>query len=254
MHDSPLRVLGYVRVSTGEQASGGVSLAAQRDKLALYCSLHGLDLAEVVEDAGVSAKTLDRPGLARALALLDRGEAVGIVVAKLDRLSRSIGDWQRLVDGYFGPAAGRHLFSVADSIDTRTAAGRIVLNIIMTIAQWEREAIAERTRDALAHKRRRGERTGGVPLGWVLAEDGRNLVPDPAEQEALALILRLRADGLGHLAICKELDRRKVPTKGGGPSWGTSSIRKILKRHRETTPCPLDPPPPDADAPPTDSA
>ena len=97
-----MKVIGYVRVSTQEQADGGVSLAAQESKVRAYASLHDLDLVEVIIDAGESAKTIKRPGLQNALAMLKRGEASGMIVAKLDRLSRSVGDWNDLIDGYFG--------------------------------------------------------------------------------------------------------------------------------------------------------
>ena len=119
-----MRVVGYVRVSTEEQASGGVSLDVQAEKLRLYCQLHGLTLLEVIADEGRSGKDLDRPGLRRALELLREGAAEGVVVAKLDRLSRSVADWNALIVEFFGERAGNQLFSVADSIDTRTAAGR----------------------------------------------------------------------------------------------------------------------------------
>ena len=161
-----MRVIGYVRVSTEEQASHGVSLAAQTEKVRAYCALYDLELVELIDDPGASAKTLARPGLARALAALDRGDADGLVVAKLDRLTRSVADMATLVSDYFGERAGKSLFSVADSIDTRTAAGRMVLNILVTVSQWEREAIGERTRDALRHKRAIGEAYGPTPLGY----------------------------------------------------------------------------------------
>ena len=122
------RVIGYVRVSTEGQADGGVSLDAQRAKLAAYCVALDLDLVCIEEDAGLSAKTLDRPALARALDALRAGRADALLVAKLDRLTRSVRDLGTLVDTYF--AAGKWaLLSVADSIDTRSAAGRLVLNV-----------------------------------------------------------------------------------------------------------------------------
>ena len=162
-----MRAIGYIRVSTDEQAQGGVSLDAQRAKLEAFCALHDLVLVGVEVDAGLSAKTLARPGLESALSRLDRGEADGLAIAKLDRLTRSVRDWAALIEGYFGPVhpAGKSLWSVGDSIDTTTAGGRLVLNILMTLAQWERETIGERTRDALRHKRSVGERVGSVPRG-----------------------------------------------------------------------------------------
>ena len=111
------KVIGYVRVSTEGQADGGVSLDAQRAKLAAYCTALDLDLIAVEVDAGLSAKSLDRPGLTRALGMLTRGDATALLVCKLDRLTRSVRDLGALVDTYF--AAGRWaLLSVADSIDT----------------------------------------------------------------------------------------------------------------------------------------
>src|SRR2546430_8457594 len=86
------RAIGYIRVSTDKQAEHGVSLDAQQAKLAAYAALYDLTLVEVIVDAGVSAKTLDRPGLQRALAMLRKGQVTALLVAKLDRLTRSVED------------------------------------------------------------------------------------------------------------------------------------------------------------------
>ena len=222
-----MRVIGYVRVSTDEQASHGVSLAAQAEKVRAYCSLYDLELVELIDDPGASAKTLERPGLARALAALDRGEAAGLVVAKLDRLTRSVVDMAALVRDYFGERAGFSLFSVADAIDTRTAAGRMVLNILVSVSQWEREAIGERTRDALRHKRNVGEVYGPAPLGYDVV-DGR-LVEVEMEMRAVAEVLRLAHAGASLRAICAAMDGGGYRTKRGGP-WRPSTVQSILRR------------------------
>src|SRR4051812_40253919 len=210
-----MKVLGYARVSTEEQASEGVSLDVQQEKIAMYCQLHGLTLVGIEVDAGVSAKSLDRPGLAAALARLDSGEVEGLVITKLDRLSRSVADWNRLIDGHFGAVGGRQLLSVSDSIDTRTAAGRLVLNVLMSVAQWEREIIVERTREAIGHKRRQGERIGRTPVGKRLRADGKTLEPDPREAETVALILVLRAAHVPYRRIIDELETRGIPARDG---------------------------------------
>jgi site-specific DNA recombinase len=225
-----MRVIGYVRVSTEEQATGGVSLAAQREKLVAYAKLYDLELVEVVDDAGESAKSLNRPGLQRALGQIRKGNAAGLLIAKLDRLTRSVADWQVLIDGYFGERAGKQLFSVADSIDTRTAAGRLVLNVLLSVAQWERETVAERTRDALQHKIRRGERCGKVRFGFELGVDGKTLVPNRIEQAALEVIHQLRAEGETLRAIAAELTRQCVPTKEGNTKWTHTAVARILNR------------------------
>lgn len=224
-----MKVVGYIRVSTDEQADMGVSLAAQRSKIEAYCSLYDLELVTIIEDAGQSAKTLKRDGLQRALTMLRKGEVFGVVIAKLDRLTRSVADWQRLIDLYFGEKAGKQLFSVADSIDTRTAAGRLVLNVLLSVAQWEREAIGERTRDVLQHKIRNGERCGKVRFGYDLARDGKTLVPNKLEQVALRLIRELREAGESLRAIADELNRRGISTKEGRP-WIHTTVKGILAR------------------------
>lgn len=224
-----LKVVGYIRVSTDEQANSGLSLEAQRAKVEGYAKLYDLDLIAVIEDAGQSAKTLKRDGLQRALTMLDKGKVQGVVIAKLDRLTRSVADWQKLIDGYFGEKAGKQLFSVTDSIDTRTAAGRLVLNVLLSVAQWEREAIGERTRDALQHKIRKGERCGKIRFGYDLAKDGKTLVPNRIEQNAIKLIRQLREAGESFRAIAIELNKRSIATKEGRP-WIHTSVAGILTR------------------------
>jgi DNA invertase Pin-like site-specific DNA recombinase len=138
------KVVGYVRVSTQEQATSGHSLGSQRAKIVAYAALYDLELVEIVVDEGQSGKSLKRPGIERALAMMASGEVSAILVAKIDRLTRSLSDWQHLIRNYFSESAGGQLLSVSDSIDTRTATGRMVLNMLLTVAQWEREAIGER--------------------------------------------------------------------------------------------------------------
>ena len=226
------KVVAYIRVSTEGQAEGGVSLDAQRAKLEAYCTAMDLELVAVEVDAGVSAKTLRRPALQRALAALEAGRADGLLVAKLDRLTRSVRDLGELVDRYF--ASRWSLLSVADSIDTRSAAGRLVLNVLASVAQWEREATAERTRDALAHLRASGVQLGAAALGWRHTEAvdaaGRRVIETVAnEAETVARILELRAEGRSLRAIGEVLDAEGRRTKAGG-RWHAMTIRRVLER------------------------
>ena len=136
-----MRAAAYLRVSTDEQASNGVSLEAQRTMIVAYAGLYGLELVAVVEDAGVSAKTLERPGLQRVLAMLRRGDVQAVAVAKLDRLTRSVRDLGQLLDDHFGAHGKAALVSVSEQIDGRSTGGRMVLNLLATVSQWEREVI-----------------------------------------------------------------------------------------------------------------
>lgn len=186
--------IAYLRVSSEKQADHGVSLDAQRDKVEAYAKLYDLELVEVVVDAGVSAKSLDRPGLNRALGMLEAGEAAALLVVKLDRLTRSVADLGKLVETYF---SGRwDLLSVSEQIDTRSAAGRLVLNVLASVSQWEREVIGERTSAAMQFKRSQREYTGGaVPFGYRLDSDGVHIVEHKAEQAVIALARQLKSAG-----------------------------------------------------------
>lgn len=225
-----MKVVLYSRVSTDEQANSGLSLEAQNTKLRAYADLYELEVVAAVEDAGESAKTLKRPGLQQALEMLRSGATDGFAVTKLDRLTRSVGDWQRLIDEFFGERAGKALFSVADSIDTTTAGGRLVLNVLLSVAQWEREAIAERTKDALQSKIAKGERVGSVRYGYRVGDDGKTLIAVENEQNTIDLIKRLRFDrGLSYRKIGDELNRQGILTKSGKSIWTHTTVASVIK-------------------------
>lgn len=233
MHPCRTAVAGYIRVSTDHQADEGVSLDAQRTKLNAYALALDLQLVDICEDRGLSAKSLARPGLQRALAILESGNASGLLVAKLDRLTRSVRDLGDLVDRYF--AARFSLLSVSDAIDTRTASGRLVLHVLGAVGQWEREATAERTRDALAQLRADGVRLGADPFGWrrsdALDPDGRRTVVGVAEEEATVLrIHHLRSQGRRIHEIIRTLEAEGRKTKRG-KRWHRTTVQRILARH-----------------------
>jgi DNA invertase Pin-like site-specific DNA recombinase len=228
MHEARrTRTVAYVRVSTDKQADKGVSLDAQRAKVEAYAALYGLELVEVVVDAGASAKTLDRPGLARALEMLRKGAADALLVVKLDRLTRSVRDLCHLVERYFGGGKAA-LLSVAEQFDTRTAGGRLVLNILACVSQWEREAIGERTSAAMRHKADLGEYIGGAPpYGYRLADDGVQLVPDEREQLVLAEARRLSGAGLSLRAVARALDHLGLCSRNGRP-FAAVQVQRML--------------------------
>src|SRR5437867_11170364 len=148
-----MRAIGYVRVSTDKQADHGVSLEAQEAKIRAMAVVQGGDIVELIVDGGESAKDLNRPGMERLLALVDQGRVQTVIIAKLDRLTRSVKDLAELLERF--QKRGVSPVSVAESLDTGSAAGRLVINIMTAVSQWEREAIGERTRDAMQHKRSR---------------------------------------------------------------------------------------------------
>ena len=230
MDKSPARLVGYIRVSTEEQSSTGVSLQAQRERLEVYVSLYDGVLVDVIADAGVSAKTLRRPGLTQALAALDEGRADGIVVAKLDRLTRSVRDLGELLDRYFR-SERCSLLSVAEQIDTRSAGGRLVLHVLASVSEWERDAISERTRAALEHLRNKGVRLGGTPFGLRRVEGGDGIVLDADDDEKVVIdeMVALRHEGLTLREIAEHLTQAGRRTKRGR-RWHASTVRGILRR------------------------
>lgn len=218
--------MGYVRVSTDKQADFGVSLEAQTAKIRAMAVVQGADLVDVIVDAGESAKSLHRPGMARLLALVDAGAVDTVIIAKLDRLTRSVADLAELLKRF--ERRGVSLVSVADSLDTRSAAGRLVLNIMVSVSQWEREAIGERTRDAMRHKRAKGERVGTVPFGYQVAADGVQLVAETREQGLLARMRGLQAAGWTLRAIAADLNADGLLTRRGG-AWQHQYVAAALR-------------------------
>src|SRR5580700_1755086 len=134
----PMKRVGYVRVSTDKQADRGVSLEAQAEKIRAMAVVHSANLVDIIVEGGESAKSLNRPGMARLLALVDAGKVQTVIIAKLDRLTRSVKDLCALLERF--TRRGVALVSVAESLDTGSAAGRIMT----AVSQWEREAIGER--------------------------------------------------------------------------------------------------------------
>ena len=194
------------------QADHGVSLAAQEAKLRAYCTALDLELVSVEVDAGFSAASLNRPALTRALADLKARRADALLICKLDRLTRSLPDLAHLVSKYFSKRAS--LISVEESINTTTASGRLVLNLLTSVSSWEREAIGDRTRTAKAYQRTQGKYLGGgVPFGFRRA--GEELVEDAGEQAVIVQVRALRAAGLSLRAIVATLAERGVALQVG---------------------------------------
>jgi site-specific DNA recombinase len=199
-----VKAVGYVRVSSGKQAMDGVSLEAQRERIAQWCAANGYELDRLYEDAGVSGGRADnRPALKSCLVHACRGKAT-LVTYALPRLARSTKDALAISERL--SRAGAELVSLSERLDTTTAAGKMVFRMLAVLAEFERDLIAERTAMAIRHKRARREYTGGAaPYGWRVSSDGVTLEPDPAEQEVIRRARALRAAGLSLRGVGGEL-------------------------------------------------
>ena len=210
---NPTTFVGYVRVSTTEQADSGLGLAAQRATIRAEAARRGWTLAATYEDAGASGKSLTgRPARSEALSARDRGEAAGLVVAKLDRLSRSVGDAADLLDR--AGRAGWALVACDLGVDTSTPAGEAMANVMATFAQLERRLIGQRTKDALAVKRAEGVRLGRPPT---------------LPAEVVERIVAAHDGGEGWSAIGRALDTDGVPTAQGGARWYPATVRAVYR-------------------------
>jgi site-specific DNA recombinase len=223
--------VGYCRVSTAGQVSEGVSLEAQQARIAAWAQANGYQLQGVHVDAGLSGgKANNRPALQAALDDVCR-EHGALVVYSLSRLARSVKDTLSMADRL--DAAGADLVSLSESIDTTSAAGKMVFRMLAVLSEFERDLVVERVTMALAHKRSQGERVGEVPFGYRVGADGTHLEADEAEQTILGTLRDLRASGLSVRAIAEDLNRRGIRARDG--RWHHNSVWRVLRREAEAS-------------------
>jgi site-specific DNA recombinase len=215
----------YARCSTEDQVRHGVTLPAQVERLQAYCAaMRPGEEVRVMVDEGVSAKSLERPALKALLADVRRGLVQTVVTLKLDRLTRSVRDLADLLDLF--EKQGVALCSLTESLDTSTASGRLMLNLLVSVSQWEREAIAERTSFALTHKRRNGVVYGPVPFGY--RREGPKLVCCDEQQAVLTRIRAMRGDGLSIRKVCEWLKVNGIKTPRGCSKWFPNTLHQLL--------------------------
>jgi DNA invertase Pin-like site-specific DNA recombinase len=212
-----MQVVGYARVSTEDQARDGVSIAAQQAKIEAYATVKDWGLLELIRDEGHSAKHLKRPGLERLLALVESRRVEAVIVYKLDRLTRSVADLEELMKLF--ERKGVALVSLQESLDATTATGRLMMNLLASVSQWEREVIGERTRDAMQYLKAQGKR-------YCYAVFGEG----PGEAAILAWMQAERRAGRSYEAIAEVLNATGAPTATRGGHWLGNTVRRILLR------------------------
>lgn len=231
------KAVAYIRVSTREQSTGGVSLPAQEEVIRAYCTMRRLQLVELVSDPGVTASRAlaQREGGRRVLDLVDHGQASAVVAWKLDRIFRDAVDCLHVTRSWDRAGVALHLVDLGgQALDSSSAMGRFFLTVMAGAAELEKNLVAERTSAALAHVRATGVRLGAEALGWTrddqCDEAGRRVVRNvDRERATIERIVVLRREGLSLRTIARVLQGEGHQTKRGG-RWHASTVRAVLAR------------------------
>jgi site-specific DNA recombinase len=220
--------VGYIRVSTDEQVRLGVSLDVQESKIRDYAKLNDLDLVNVIRDEGRSGKDLKRPGMEEIVFLAKDKKIKGVIVYKLDRLSRKVLDTLNLIEMFDKQGVAFH--SITERIDTKSAMGRFFITILSALAQMERDMISERTKGALNYKRQNGGLAGTVPYGYTSKGIKKEAIlsRDDYEQRILDTIKHARSIGGSYNKIAEVLNKEGIPSRCGG-SWYPQTVKSILQ-------------------------
>nr|RLF26238.1 MAG: recombinase family protein [Thermoplasmata archaeon] len=222
--EQKVRVAVYTRVSTEDQAKEGFSLDAQLDKLRSYCKARDWTIADEYVDDGYSGRTTKRPAYTRMMDEMDKWDA--ILVIKMDRIHRNSKNFMLMMEQL--KKEGKEFVSMTESLDTSTAMGRFVMDIIQRIAQLESEQIGERVYIGMEQK---AKTNGGIlgfniPYGYEY-KDGKLVVKDD-EAEVVKKIFSWYTDGKSMKEIVDMLQKQKVPTKKQG-FWAKKTVSSILK-------------------------
>ncbi len=206
------RAIGYVRVRTGEQGESGLGMKAQVAAIRAACEQRGWDLVAVREEVKSGARADNRPVLADVIRALRAGDADAVVVAKLDRLSRSVVDAGRLLEQ--ARKGGFNIVALDLGLDLSTPTGELVANVLAAVAQWERRMIGVRTSEALQVK---------IKGGWKS--------PSWAERVPVVVrrrIVKMAAAGVSQRAIANKLNAEGVPAVGG--RWHRGTVIRVLRQ------------------------
>jgi len=224
-----MRCAVYTRKSTEEGLEQDFNtLQAQREAAEAYIVSQKQNgwhmVADSYDDGGFSGASLDRPALQQLLRDIDARKLDCVVVYKVDRLSRSLLDFARLLSLF--EKRGVSFVSVTQEFNTSTSLGRLTLHILLSFAQFEREMISERTRDKMSAARRKGQWVGGIPvLGYDVDPHGGRLVVNPAEAERVREIFAISAGCASLAAVEKEIHARGLLTK----EWTSDSGQAIAR-------------------------
>ena len=255
MNTKQLRVVGYVRVSSQQQADDGTSIERQIEKIQAYCNLKGHENLTILSDEGISGfKTTARKGYMTLIEMCSSHLVDLVIVYDLSRLSRSVKDTLTFIEDVIEK---NHIsfVSLMNDVDTTTPTGKAFLGITAIFNQLYRDEIAYKTKEALRLKQEKQEKIGGtIPYGYEIEPNTRGvsldfdftnchvepyqdnfdvkmkLIPNTKEQSVIREMMQLKASGASLREIAKHLTEQGIPTKTGGASWNHKVVGDILRR------------------------
>lgn len=228
--ESAKRVVGYIRVSTQEQAEDGESLERQASRIRAYCQAKGFSEPEIISDEGVSGSKKNRPGFQQVVSLCRAGELGKLIIYDGSRLNRDVRNAYEFFELVERAGVEVHDVQGGGVIKTETATEKVQFGIQAVLSQYYRDVISDKTKAAIRYKKAKGEHTGGtVPFGFELV-DGVRLIPKPEEFRTLKLMHTLRKQGLTLREIVGVLIGKGIPTKTGHAKWQPVVVMRILDR------------------------
>ena len=220
--DEKVRVAGiYARVSTEDQAREGFSMGEQEERLIEYCKFKRYEVYKVYKDPGISAKNDKRPAYQEMMQDMRDGKINVIVAFKLDRLTRSVYDIEKLMK--FVNNYEYDIDCMADESNTTTSNGRMVMRIMTSVSQNEIEKCSERTKFGMVGAIKSGHIPNRSPLGFK--RDNKKLVPDPLKKNIIVKVFDLYLEGKSHQTIANIFNKEQVL---GKTNWYDSTIQKVL--------------------------
>ena len=236
-----IKVYGYARVSSTEQAEVGASIDMQKSKIEEFSKKNDLNLLNIFVDGGISGGIPPhlRPEMKKLLLNIEAGNAKGLIIYKIDRLSRSIKDFINLMDDF--NKRKLEVFIITPEINTKTVYGKFTLNLLSIISELERDMIKERTKETLKHMKACNKRTGTIPFGKRLRgsdSEDNILIDDEEEQQTINICREMRnekylkngkAKAPPYSEICDKLTELNRKNKGGHIKWFPNQIKNMLK-------------------------
>ena len=225
---------GYIRVSSAEQIKG-TSLSEQQRQIESYASLKEIELLGVIVDPAIKGEIPIhlRPEGRRLVEAIENGTIDTVIICKLDRAFRSASDCSVKVEEWEKKGIGLHILNISgQTVDTTSPMGKFFITMMAGAAELEKNLIKERCNNGREARRAEGKIIGSLPYGYLLADDGKTLIEEPVEQQALALIHDLRDSSWSLRLIADELNTRGYPTKKGS-KWTHGHVQGVLRRVAE---------------------